>query len=147
MGLVDSFAAVVLVERHLFALIDSDPDNEEPFIQIPDNSAFLAYDGSVVVASNLEDQRARVRVEIWDSVPDTPTGPPFRSMGEPASVTFESERIQLVNLMFEPQGDEYELTGAGPYRVRVWGSQPEEDPEEELATYRRFERFVLQLWR
>ena len=117
MGLADSFTAVVLMERHLFALIDNDPENEEPFSRIPDNSTFLAHEGSVVIASDLEDQMARVRVEIWDSVPDAPLGDTFRSIGEPAAVAFESERIQLVNLMRDPAGDEYELTDAGPYLV------------------------------
>ena len=46
-----------------------------------------------------------VRVELWDSMPDAP-GDEFRSMGEPTSVGFNSEQIQLVNLMREPAGDE-----------------------------------------
>ncbi|MFF7928988.1 hypothetical protein ACFZDP_49535, partial [Streptomyces mirabilis] len=100
----------------------------------------------VVVASDLEDQRARVRLELWDSPPDAPSGQAFTSMGDPSSVPFESERIQLVSLMQEPQADEYELTGAGPYWVRVWAGPQEEDPQEELDAYRRFERFVIQLW-
>ncbi|MCX4419484.1 hypothetical protein [Streptomyces mirabilis] len=145
-GLVDSFTAVVRVERHLFALVDTDPEREEPFSRIPDNSAFLAHEGSVVVASDLEDQRARVRLELWDSPPDAPSGQAFTSMGDPRSVSFESERIQLVSLMQEPQADEYELTGAGPYWVRVWAGPQEEDPQEELDAYRLFERFVIQLW-
>jgi len=81
------------------------------------------------------------------SAPEVPLGEGFRSLGEPVSVTFESERIQLVNLMREPAGDEYELTGAGPYRVRVWAGPQEEDAEEELESCRFFERFVMQLRR
>ena len=144
MGLVDSFEAVVLVERHLFALIDNDPGNEEPFARIPGNSAFLVHEDSVVVASDLEDQLARVRVEIWDSAPGG-VGEEFREIGEMASVSFESGRIQLVNLMREPAGDEYALTSPGPYRVCVWAGSQEEDVQEELEAYRFFERFVIQL--
>ncbi|NMI62902.1 MULTISPECIES: hypothetical protein [unclassified Streptomyces] len=145
MGLVGSFEAVVLVERHLFALIDNDPGNEEPFARIPGNSAFLIHEDSVVVASDLADQLARVRVEIWDAAPDGPAGDGFRAIGEVASVSFESGRIQLVNLMREPAGDEYALTSPGPYRVRVWAGPQEEDAQEELEAYRFFERFVIQL--
>ncbi|MFE5088105.1 hypothetical protein [Streptomyces mirabilis] len=144
MGLVGSFEAVVLVERHLFALIDNDPGNEEPFARIPGNSAFLVHEDSVVVASDLEDQLARVRVEIWDSAPGRPVGEGFRAIGEVASVSFESGRIQLVNLMREPAGDEYALA-PGPYRVCVWAGSQEEDAQEELEAYRFFERFVIQL--
>ncbi|PBC92495.1 hypothetical protein BX281_0156 [Streptomyces sp. Ag82_O1-15] len=145
MGLVGSFEAVVLVERHLFALIDNDPGNEEPFARIPGNSAFLVHEDSVVVASDLEDQLARVRVEIWDSAPGRPVGEGFRAIGEGASVSFESGRIQLVNLMREPAGDEYALASPGPYRVCVWAGSQEEDVQEELEAYRFFERFVIQL--
>ncbi|MGW2525184.1 hypothetical protein ACWC09_51285 [Streptomyces sp. NPDC001617] len=147
MGLADSFGAVVLVERHLFALIDTDPEIEEPFSRLPPNGSFLVHEGAVVVASALEDQMARVRVELWDSMPDAPPEAEFRSMGEQTSVSFDSEQIQLVNLMREPAGDEHELTDAGPYQVRVWVGPQEEDPEEELEAYRLFERFVIQLWR
>ncbi|RPF39364.1 hypothetical protein [Streptomyces sp. TLI_185] len=147
MGLADSFGATVLVERHLLALIDTDPEIEEPFSRLPRNGSFLVHEGSVVVASALEDQMARVRVELWDSMPDAPPGDAYQSMGEPAPVTFDSEQIQLINLMREPSGDEYELADAGPYQVRVWVGPQEEDPEEELEAYRLFERFVIQLWR
>jgi hypothetical protein len=58
---------------YLFALIDTDPESEEPFSRLPGNSTFLAHEGSVVVASDLEDQMARVTVEIWDSPPDGPS--------------------------------------------------------------------------
>jgi hypothetical protein len=146
-GLADSFGAAVLVERHLFALIDTDPEIEDPFSRIPANASFLVHEGSVVVASALEDQLARVRVELWDSTPDVSPGDAFRSIGGPASVSFDSEQVQLVNLMREPAGDEYELADAGPYQVRVWVGPQEEDPEEELEAYRLFERFVIQLWR
>ncbi|MEU9397447.1 hypothetical protein AB0D86_46650 [Streptomyces sp. NPDC048324] len=61
MGLVDAFVATVLVERHLFALIDIDPDIEEPFSRLPQNASFVVHEGCVVVASALEDQMARVR--------------------------------------------------------------------------------------
>ncbi|MER5535372.1 hypothetical protein [Streptomyces mirabilis] len=47
MGLVDSVESEVLVERHLFALIDNDPGNEEPFARIPGNSAFLVHQDAV----------------------------------------------------------------------------------------------------
>ncbi|MFF3660309.1 hypothetical protein [Streptomyces olivochromogenes] len=144
-GLVDSFDAVVLVERHLFALIDNDPGNEEPFARVPGSSAFLVDEDSVVVASDLEDQLARVRVELWDSAPDEPTADGFRAIGEAASVSFESRRIQLVNVMREPAGSEYALTSPGPYRVCVWAGPQEEDAREELEAYRFFERFVIQL--
>ncbi|MCX4461435.1 hypothetical protein OOK58_01830 [Streptomyces sp. NBC_01728] len=147
MGLVDSFAAAVLVERHLFTLIDTDPDNAERFSRFPEDGTFLAHEASVVIASDLEDQRARVTVELWDSEPDTPDTDAFRSMGESVSVTFESERIKLLSLMGDSSG-EYELdaTGPGPYCVRVWVSSPEEDPDETLEAYRFFERFLIQLW-
>jgi hypothetical protein len=69
-----SFAAVVLKERHLLALIDTDPEIDEPFSRIPEDSAFRAYHGAVVLAPDLEDQTARVRVELWDSLPDAPAG-------------------------------------------------------------------------
>ncbi|MFI2207427.1 hypothetical protein ACH47Z_43580 [Streptomyces sp. NPDC020192] len=93
MGLLDSFSAVVLVERHLFALVDTDPEREDTFSQVPGNLTFLAHEGSVVVASDLEDQMARVRVELWDSVPDAPSGEGFASLGEPRTVSFESGEI------------------------------------------------------
>lgn len=67
-------------------------------------------------------------------------------MGEPSVVFFESEWIQLVSLMQEPQSEEYELAGPGPYRVRVRVGARQEDLAEELETYRFFERFVIQLW-
>ncbi|MFB7510789.1 hypothetical protein [Streptomyces broussonetiae] len=146
MGLLGSFSAVVLVERHLFALVDTDPEREGTFSQLPDDLTFLAHEGSVVVASDLEDQMARVRVEVWDSPPDVPSGEGFASLGEPSTVSFESEEIQLVNLMLEPASEEYRLAGAGPYRVRVLASPQQEDPEEELDAYRMFEHFVIQLW-
>ncbi|MFE7854160.1 hypothetical protein [Streptomyces sp. NPDC057403] len=146
MGLVDSFGATVLVERHLFALIDTDPDIEEPFSRLPQSASFVVHEGCVVVASALEDQMARVSVELWDSTPDAP-GAEFHSMGEPTSVDFDSEQIQLVNLMREPAGDEYQLADAGPYQVCVWVGPQEEDPQEHLEAYRLFERFVIQLWR
>ncbi|WEP00645.1 hypothetical protein A6P39_043800 (plasmid) [Streptomyces sp. FXJ1.172] len=145
MGLVESFSAVVRVERHLFALVDIDP-GRETFSRIPANMRFLAHDGCVVVASDLEDQRARVRVEVWDSPPQAPSGGVFTSLGDPGSVFFESEQIQLVSLMEEPQSEEHELPGAGPFRVRVWVSPREENPEEDLEPYRFFENFVIQLW-
>ncbi|WBO68991.1 hypothetical protein [Streptomyces camelliae] len=146
-GLLESsFSAVVRVERHLFALVDTDPEREETFSQLPDNSAFLAHEGSVVVASDLEDQRARVRVEVWDSLPDTPSGEGFQSLGEPGSISFESGWIQLVSLKQEPQSEEYELAGPGPYQVLVWVGPRQEDPAEDLDAYRFFERFVIQLW-
>lgn len=146
MGLLVSLSAVVRVERRLFALVDTDPEREETFAQLPDYSAFLAHEGSVVVASDLEDQKAKVRVELWDSPPDAPTRQEFRHLGEPSTVFFESERIQLVSLMQEPQSDEYELTHAGPYQVYVWVGPQREDPDEELEAYRYFESFVIQLW-
>ncbi|WP_371643211.1 hypothetical protein [Streptomyces mirabilis] len=61
-------------------------------------------------------------------------------------MSFEFGRIQLVNLMREPAGDEYALTSPGPYWVRVWAGPREEDAQEELEAYRFFERFVIQLW-
>ncbi|MGW2882571.1 hypothetical protein ACWDBP_41555 [Streptomyces sp. NPDC001233] len=128
-------------------MVDTDPEREETFSQIPDNSAFLAHEGSVVVASDLEDQRAKVRVELWDSPPDAPAEEGFKSLGEPSTVFFESERIQLISLMQEPQSDEYALTSAGPYRVHVWMGSQQENPTEELDAYRLFESFVIQLWR
>jgi hypothetical protein len=145
-GLLGSFSAVVRMERHLFALVDTDPEREETFAQLPDNSAFLAHEGSVVVASDLEDQRAKVKVELWDSPPDAPAGEEFRRLGESSTVLLESERIQLVSLMQEPQSDEYELTSAGPFQVHVWVGPQREDPDEELEAYRHFESFVIQLW-
>ncbi|MGW3499053.1 hypothetical protein [Streptomyces sp. NPDC001020] len=127
-------------------MVDTDPEREETFGRIPDSSAFLAHEGSVVVASDLEDQRAKVRVELWDSPPDAPAGEGFRCLGEPSTVSFESGSIQLVSLMQEPQSDEYEIAHAGPYQVRVWVGPQREDPDEELEAYRYFESFVIQLW-
>ncbi|WP_159046396.1 hypothetical protein [Streptomyces sp. MMG1121] len=144
-GLLESFSAVVRVERHLFALVDTDGEGVT-FSRFPEAAAFLAHEGCVVLASDLEDQRARVRVEVWNSLPDAPSEEDFTSLGEQSSVSFESERIQLVSLMGEPQSQEHELAGPGPYQVRVWVGGQQEDLAEELDTYRFFERFVIQLW-
>ncbi|MER5508066.1 hypothetical protein ABT052_22360 [Streptomyces sp. NPDC002766] len=61
-------------------------------------------------------------------MPDAP-GDEFRGMGEPTSVGFTSEQIQLVNLMREPAGDEYQLADMG--RIRCVGVGPQEEDWEE----------------
>ena len=42
-------ASHVLMERHLFALIDDAPDNDDPFTVLPAPLGFLAREGNVVV--------------------------------------------------------------------------------------------------
>lgn len=76
-----------------------------PAVRAPPHQTTVGDEGCGVVACTLEDQMVWVRVELWDSMPDAP-GDEFRSMGEPTSVGFNSEQIQLVNLMREPAGDE-----------------------------------------
>lgn len=77
----------------------------------------------------------RVRDELWDSMPDAP-GDEFRGMGEPTSVGFNSEQIQLVNLVREPAGDEYQLADMGPYQVRGGGTSGEdrEEPSRHIGS-------------
>ena len=146
MSLVGQFEHTVLMERHLFALIDDAPDNDDPFTVLPAPLGFLAREGNVVVESELADQEARARVEIWDSTPEGPRGM-FIAMGEAHQVRFESERIQLINIMREPAGEAYELASPGPYSVRLFRSPQEEIPDEPLEAFRKFERFVIQIWK
>ena len=67
----------------------------------------------------------------------------FIAMGEAHQVRFESERIQLINIMREPAGEAYELASPGPYSVRLFRSPQEEIPDEPLEAFRKFERFVI----
>ncbi|WP_329169955.1 hypothetical protein OG754_01085 [Streptomyces decoyicus] len=145
MSLVGQFEHTVLMERHLFALIEDAPGNDDPFTVLPAPLGFLAREGNVVVESELADQEARVRVEIWDSTPETPRGT-FIAMGEAHQVRFESERIQLINIMREPAGEAHELASPGPYSVCLFRSPQEENPSEPLEAFRNFERFVIQIW-
>lgn len=142
-ALIEVFEARVRVEKHLFALVDSECDVDDVYEEIP-AEGLLAREDVVVFSSSLEDQYAHTRVELWDGHPEAPEGQ-FRPLGPASLVRFSSGLIRIVNLYSEPESEEWDIGGNTECKVQgfIVDADSNDQPDGEAPS----ERYVVQIWR
>ncbi|MFI1253368.1 hypothetical protein ACH4U6_06120 [Streptomyces netropsis] len=144
MTLLRAFEDSIRVEKHLFALVDEECEADDVYVTIPGVGGMATEADVVVVSSALEDQLARLRVEVWAGLPQLPQGE-WRRVSPDLAVQFSTGRVRVVNLLIEPETEDWALCSPGTYSVRVFVSGPEE-PVAQAEAGGPFERYVVQLW-
>jgi hypothetical protein len=108
----------VLVERHLFGLVDEDgSDPPWPAGAMPDEDEVYARPNRIDFRSAGEDHVAAVRLESWDGEPDD-AGPDWSEVDE-LTVSLSSGRVRLWTLTDGPAGAAFGVGPPGSYRLQV----------------------------
>jgi len=120
--MVDSLDDAVVVERHLFGLMDLDVTScPRPWPQgpMPPDLAVWAQVNRVDFRSVGEDHTVAVRLEAWDDTPDDPDGD--WDSHEEIQLPLTSGEIQLWTLTDGPSPHTFRAGPAGClYTVDVW---------------------------
>ncbi|MEV4869697.1 hypothetical protein [Streptomyces syringium] len=145
MTLLRAFEDSIRVEKHLFALVDEECEADDVYATIPGVGEVATEDDVVVVSSALEDQLARLRVEVWAGLPQPLPGE-WRPVSADLAVRFSTGRVRVVNLLIEPETEDWALGSPGNYSVRVFASGPEEPAAVQTEAVGLVERYVVQFW-
>ncbi len=109
----------VLVERHLFAVVDAaGSDPPWPGGVVPPDEAVWVLPGRVDFRSAGEDHVVAVRFESWDTEPGEPD-PEWVELDD-VTVVLSSGTVQLWALTDGPSSRTFTVGPAGPYRLRIF---------------------------
>ncbi len=126
--MVRSLDDTILVERHLFGLMDLDVDscpNPWPQGPMPPDVAVWAQPNRVDFRSVGEDHVASVRFEAWDEEPDEPDGE--WTDRDDVTVPLSSGKVKLWALTDGPSAHSFRAGPPGQlYALRVWSRGQDE---------------------
>jgi hypothetical protein len=115
----------VLVERHLFAVVDVDgSDPPWPGGAVPPDEAVWLLPGRVDFRSVGEDHVAAVRFESWEAEPDEPD--PGWAQLDDVTVTLSSGTVQLWALTDGPSSRTFTVGRAGSYHLQIFARGTDE---------------------
>jgi hypothetical protein len=108
----------VLVERHLFAVVDVDgSDPPWPAGVMPPDEAVWVLPGRVDFRTVAEDQVVTVRFESWDAEPEEPD-PEWTELAD-VTVVLSSGTVRLWALTDGPSSRTFTVGRPGTYRLRI----------------------------
>ncbi|WP_416973933.1 hypothetical protein [Streptomyces sp. 4F14] len=141
---------LILVERRLFGLMDTDTDacpNPWPAGPRPAGEPVIVRTGRIDFVSAAPDHRALVRLESWDHDPPAPDG--TWADEERTEIELPSGTVQLWTLTMGPGTAAFAIGPPGRYALRVWTRG--QDAALELSWRSRpvpdaTEQYVVQFW-